>query len=116
MATDRAPSATDRATRTRDRQRDRQRNRLRGRQRERQRERLRAAEAATFAQYGIDATSEPLVLADPALTTRVVRLGSGPPTVLFHGGAMTSTVCAPPGSSPPRRWRCRARGCPCRWR
>lgn len=41
------------------------------------------------------ATSEPLVLADPQLTTRVVRVGAGPPTVLFHGGTLTSTVWAP---------------------
>jgi pimeloyl-ACP methyl ester carboxylesterase len=60
-----------------------------------QRARLQAAEAEAFAHYGVDATSEPLVLADPQLTTRVVRLGSGPPTVLLHGGALTSTVWAP---------------------
>ncbi len=57
--------------------------------------RLRAAEAATFAHYGVDAASEPLVLSDPPLRTRVVRVGSGVPTVLFHGGALTSTVWAP---------------------
>jgi pimeloyl-ACP methyl ester carboxylesterase len=57
--------------------------------------RLRTAEVEVFAHYGIDAVSEPLVLARPDLTTRVVRVGSGPPTVLFHGGALTSTVWAP---------------------
>jgi pimeloyl-ACP methyl ester carboxylesterase len=66
-----------------------------GRRRRRQRARLTAAEAETFAHYGVEASSEPLVVHDPQLTTRVVRVGSGPPTVLFHGGAMTSTVWAP---------------------
>jgi pimeloyl-ACP methyl ester carboxylesterase len=60
-----------------------------------QRARLQAAEVEAFAHYGIDATSEPLVLEDPPLTTRVVRVGSGPPTVLFHGSTLTSTVWAP---------------------
>jgi pimeloyl-ACP methyl ester carboxylesterase len=66
-----------------------------GRRRSDQRARLQAAEAATFAHYRVDATSEPLVLDDPQLTTRVVRVGSGPPTVLFHGSTLTSTVWAP---------------------
>lgn len=65
------------------------------RTRERQRERLLAAEAEAFAHYGIQATSELLVLSDPELTTRVVRVGSGPPIVLLHGGGLTSTVWAP---------------------
>ncbi len=60
-----------------------------------QRRRLQTAEAAAFAHYGVEATSEPLVLADPPLTTRVVRVGSGAPTVLFHGGALSSTVWVP---------------------
>jgi pimeloyl-ACP methyl ester carboxylesterase len=57
--------------------------------------RLQAAEAEAFAYYGVDAASEPLVLADPPMTTRVVRVGSGPPTVLFHGSTLTSTAWAP---------------------
>ena len=61
----------------------------------RQRERLRAAEAEVFAHYGVDAESEPLVLADPPITTRVVRVGEGPATVLLHGGGLTSTTWAP---------------------
>jgi pimeloyl-ACP methyl ester carboxylesterase len=65
------------------------------RRRAEQRARLQAAEGETFAYYGVEATSEPLVLADPPLTTRVVRVGSGPPTVLFHGSTLTSTVWAP---------------------
>lgn len=65
------------------------------RRRAEQRDRLRVAEAEAFAHYGIEATSEPLVLTDPALTTRVVRVGEGPPVILFHGGALTSTVWAP---------------------
>jgi pimeloyl-ACP methyl ester carboxylesterase len=65
------------------------------RRRAEQRARLQAAEAEAFAYYGIDATSEPLVLADPPMTTRVVRVGQGPPTVLFHGSTLTSTVWAP---------------------
>jgi 2-hydroxy-6-oxonona-2,4-dienedioate hydrolase len=60
-----------------------------------QRARLQAAETAAFAHYGVDAISASLVVADPPLTTRVVRLGAGPPTVLFHGGGLTSTVWAP---------------------
>lgn len=60
-----------------------------------QRTRLQAAEAATFDYYEVDATSEPLVLDDPPLTTRVVRVGTGPPTVLFHGSTLTSTAWAP---------------------
>ncbi len=65
------------------------------RRRDEQRARLRAGEAAAFAHYGIDARSEPLSLADPAITTRVVRVGAGPPTVLFHGSTLTSTAWAP---------------------
>jgi pimeloyl-ACP methyl ester carboxylesterase len=65
------------------------------RRRAEQQARLRAAEAETFAHYGVEATSELLVLADPQLTTRVVRVGSGPPTLLLHGATLTSTVWAP---------------------
>ncbi len=63
--------------------------------REGQLERLRSAEREVFAHYGIDATSEMLELDGPIGRTRVVRVGSGPPTVLLHGGAMTSSVWAP---------------------
>jgi 2-hydroxy-6-oxonona-2,4-dienedioate hydrolase len=66
-----------------------------GRRRAQQRARLERAEAETFAHYGIDATSEPLRLVDPPLTTRVVRAGDGPPVVLFHGSTLTSTAWAP---------------------
>lgn len=66
-----------------------------GRRRTDQRDRLRTAEAKALAHFGVDATSEPIDLADPPLTTRVMRVGSGPPTVLFHGTAMTSAVWAP---------------------
>jgi pimeloyl-ACP methyl ester carboxylesterase len=65
------------------------------RRRAEQRARLQAAEAEAFAHYGVEATTEPLTLAAPQLTTRVVRIGSGPPTVLFHGSTLTSTVWAP---------------------
>jgi pimeloyl-ACP methyl ester carboxylesterase len=65
------------------------------RRRVEQRDRLRTAEAAAFAHYGIDAVSEPLFLDDPPMTTRVVRVGDGPPTVLFHGTTLTSTAWAP---------------------
>jgi pimeloyl-ACP methyl ester carboxylesterase len=65
------------------------------RRRAEQRDRLRAAEAEAFAHYGVEASSEPLVLADPQLTTRVVHVGSGPPTLLLHGSTLTSTVWAP---------------------
>ncbi len=57
--------------------------------------RLQSAEAAAFAHYGVEATSAPLAISDPPLTTRVRRVGDGPPTVLLHGGALTSTVWAP---------------------
>ena len=63
--------------------------------REGQLERLRSAEREVFAHYGIDATLEMLELDGPIARTRVVRVGSGPPTVLLHGGAMTSSVWAP---------------------
>jgi pimeloyl-ACP methyl ester carboxylesterase len=65
------------------------------RRRAAQRARLEGAEREAFAHYGVDATSEPLVVDDPPLTTRVVRIGSGPPTVLLHGSTLTSTVWAP---------------------
>lgn len=61
----------------------------------RQRARLVAAESAVFAHYGIEATSAPLPVHDPPLTTRVVRSGQGPPAVLLHGSSMTATVWAP---------------------
>lgn len=57
--------------------------------------RMAAAEGEVFAHYGVEVTSEPLILQDLPFTTRVVRLGSGPPTVLLHGGALASTVWAP---------------------
>jgi pimeloyl-ACP methyl ester carboxylesterase len=66
-----------------------------GRKRAEQRARLQDAEAELFPHYGVDASSEPLVVSDPPLTTRVVRVGSGPATVLLHGGALASTVWAP---------------------
>ncbi|MEX2619074.1 MAG: alpha/beta hydrolase [Egibacteraceae bacterium] len=62
---------------------------------ERERARLGAAEAAVFAHYGVDASSESLSVDDPPLVTRVVRCGRGAPTVLFHGGGMTATVWTP---------------------
>jgi pimeloyl-ACP methyl ester carboxylesterase len=65
------------------------------RRRAQQRARLERAEAETLAHYGIDATSEPLRLVDPLLTTRVIRAGAGPPVVLFHGSTLTSTAWAP---------------------
>lgn len=67
----------------------------RERRRAEQLARLEAAEGEVFAHYGVEVTSEPLILEDPPSTTRVVRLGSGPPTVLLHGGALASTVWAP---------------------
>jgi hypothetical protein len=64
------------------------------RRRDRQRARLQAAERETFAHDGVEATSEPLVLADPRMTTRVLRVGSGSPTVLLHGGALARRIRA----------------------
>jgi pimeloyl-ACP methyl ester carboxylesterase len=60
-----------------------------------QRARLQAAEVEAFAHYGVDGVSEPLELADPPMTTRVVRVGHGRPTVVFHGSTLTSTAWAP---------------------
>jgi pimeloyl-ACP methyl ester carboxylesterase len=60
-----------------------------------ERARLIAAEREVFSHYGIAASSEPLELADPSTTTRVVRVGEGPPTVLLHGAMMSSAVWAP---------------------
>ena len=61
----------------------------------RQRARLRAAEREVYEHYGATVTSQPLRLADPQMTTRVVRFGTGPPTVLLHGGNLAATVWAP---------------------
>lgn len=61
----------------------------------RERTRLAAAAVRVWDHYGVEAASESLVLDDPPLTTRVVRCGEGPPTVLLHGGSMTAAVWAP---------------------
>lgn len=60
-----------------------------------QRARLKAAEARTFAHYGIEASSELVVLEDPPIGVRVVRCGQGPATVLLHGASLTAVVWAP---------------------
>ena len=60
-----------------------------------QRARLRAAEREAYAHYGASVTSQPLQLADPQMSTRVVRVGSGPPTVLLHGANLAATMWAP---------------------
>jgi pimeloyl-ACP methyl ester carboxylesterase len=62
---------------------------------DRERARLRAAEAEVFAHYGLEARSEPLRLRDPALTTRTVTIGEGPPVVLLHGASLTACTWAP---------------------
>jgi pimeloyl-ACP methyl ester carboxylesterase len=62
---------------------------------ERQRERLARAEAATLAHYGVEATAERIVLDDPPVSTRVLRCGDGPPTLLLHGSTTTSVIWAP---------------------
>ena len=53
----------------------------------RERTRLAAAAVRVWDHYGVEAASESLVLDDPPLTTRVVRCGEGPPTVLLQAGA-----------------------------
>jgi pimeloyl-ACP methyl ester carboxylesterase len=65
------------------------------RRRTQQRARLLAAEAEVLQHYGIEATDVPLALTDPPVTTRALRCGSGPPTVLLHGTTMTGAVWAP---------------------
>jgi pimeloyl-ACP methyl ester carboxylesterase len=60
-----------------------------------QRARLRAAEREVYEHYGASVTSQPLQLDDPQMTTRVVRVGTGPPTVLLHGANLAATVWAP---------------------
>jgi pimeloyl-ACP methyl ester carboxylesterase len=61
----------------------------------RQRARLGAAEREVYEHYGVTVTSQPLHLADPQMATRVVRCGSGPPTILFHGANLVGAVWAP---------------------
>jgi pimeloyl-ACP methyl ester carboxylesterase len=63
--------------------------------REQQRERLRTAEAAVFARSGIEARAATVRLREPAITTRVLTLGEGPPAVLLHGANLASVVWAP---------------------
>jgi pimeloyl-ACP methyl ester carboxylesterase len=60
-----------------------------------ERDRLLAAETEVFAHYGIDTRSDLLHLRDPAITTRAVTVGDGPPTVLLHGANLTACVWAP---------------------
>jgi pimeloyl-ACP methyl ester carboxylesterase len=60
-----------------------------------QRARLVRAEAATFAHYGTEVTTQRLDLDRLGTTVRVVRCGAGPTTVLLHGAGMTATVWAP---------------------
>jgi pimeloyl-ACP methyl ester carboxylesterase len=62
---------------------------------ERERARLLAAEREVLDHYGIAASSEPLALENPRTTTRVLRVGEGPPVVLLHGASMTATSWAP---------------------
>jgi pimeloyl-ACP methyl ester carboxylesterase len=62
---------------------------------ERERARLTAAEREVYSHYGIEAISAPLPLEAPSTTTRVVRIGTGPPAVLLHGAMMTATSWAP---------------------
>jgi pimeloyl-ACP methyl ester carboxylesterase len=63
--------------------------------REQQRERLRAAEAAVFALGGVEVRASTLRLRDPAITTRALTFGEGPPAVLLHGANLASVVWAP---------------------
>lgn len=65
------------------------------RRRDEQLQRLEAAERGVFAHYGIDAVSQRLELEGAVGATRVIRVGEGEPVVLFHGGAMVSSVWAP---------------------
>jgi pimeloyl-ACP methyl ester carboxylesterase len=62
---------------------------------DRERARLLDAEREVCSHYGIEASSEQLELEHPPTTTRVVRVGTGPPTVLLHGAMMSATAWAP---------------------
>lgn len=56
---------------------------------------LEEAEHRLLAEYGVAARSRRLLLADPALTVRVLETGAGEPLVLLHGSGMSAPTWAP---------------------
>ena len=53
------------------------------------------AERRLLGEYGVTARSRRLLLADPALTVRVLETGAGEPLVLLHGSGMSAPTWAP---------------------
>ncbi len=53
------------------------------------------AERRVLAEYGVEASGRRLLLADPALTVRVLETGAGEPIVLLHGSGMSAPTWAP---------------------
>ena len=53
------------------------------------------AERTLLAEYGVEAESRFVRLADPALTVRVLESGAGDPLVLVHGSGMSAPTWAP---------------------
>ena len=53
------------------------------------------AERRLLAEYGVEAESRRLRLADPALDVRVLECGGGDPLVLVHGSGMSAPTWAP---------------------
>jgi pimeloyl-ACP methyl ester carboxylesterase len=56
---------------------------------------LERAERALLDEYGVEARSRRLLLADPALCVRVLETGAGEPLVLLHGSGMSAPTWAP---------------------
>ena len=53
------------------------------------------AERTLLSEFGIDRRSRRLLLADPALTARVLETGAGDPILLLHGSGMSAPTWAP---------------------
>src|SRR5918997_6366761 len=57
--------------------------------------RFEEAERRLLDEYDLEAHSRRLLLADPALTVRVLETGAGEPLVLLHGSGMSAPTWAP---------------------
>ena len=53
------------------------------------------AERTLLSKFGIERRSRRLLLADPALTARVLETGAGDPILLLHGSGMSAPTWAP---------------------
>ena len=53
------------------------------------------AERTLLSEFGIERRSRRLLLADPALTARVLETGAGDPILLLHGSGMSAPTWAP---------------------